>query len=251
MMTIARYTLIEALRSKVLWLALLLAVLGFGFSLFLQQISVTESRQIQSGTLAMTYRLGAIFILCSFVVSGMLRDYHDKSLEFFLAMPMSRASYCFGRLAGYAACSLILAMLLCIPLLWSNAAGTVLLWGVSLFLELALMGSVSFFFAVTLTQAPFALAAVFGFYLLARAMGTLILIVNGPLAGHDLPQRIGSMALSAIGFLLPRLDEFTRTAWLVYPGSGWHELLSVAIQTAIYSILVSSAALFDFYRREL
>lgn len=251
MMTIARYTLIEALRSKVLWLALLLAVLGFGFSLFLQQIAVTESRQIQSGALAMIYRLGAVFILCSFVVSGMLRDYHDKALEFFLAMPMSRASYGFGKLSGYAACSLILSILLCIPLLWSNAAGTVLLWGVSLFLELVLMSSVSFFFAITLTQMPSAFAAAFGFYLLSRAMGTLILIVNGPLAGHDLLRRIGSMVLSAIGFLLPRLDEFTRTAWLVYPGSDWHELLSVAAQTAIYSVLISSAALFDFYRREL
>lgn len=250
-LTIARYTLLEALCNRLLWLVLLNIVLGFGFSFFLRQIAVTESHQIQLGTLAVLYRLGAVFVVASFVIAGMLREYHDKGLEFFLAMPMTRAVYFFGKLAGYAACSLLLAVLYALPLVWGNAAGPVLLWGVSLFLELLLVSTVSFFFAITLTQVPSALAAVFGFYFLSRSMGTLRLIMNGPLADHGFFQKIVDMMISGIGFFLPSLDGFTQTAWLVYPGSNWHELGPVALQTAIYVPLVSSAALFDFYRRNL
>ena len=251
MSAIAIYTLLDVLRNRALWLALLLAVVGICLSLFLQQVAVTQSVQIQSGTLALIERTGSVFILVSVVLSGMIRDYHDKSLEFFLAMPISRADYLFGRWSGYAAFSLMLAALLSIPLLWSSPSQTVLIWGASLFFELVLMSSVSLFFSITLTQMPAALAGVLGFYLLSRSMGTLLLIMNGPLADHGLLQKVTNSVLSSIGYFLPRLDEFTRTAWLVYPSPQWHELLFVAVQTGIYSALMCCAALFDFYRREV
>lgn len=252
MMTIAGFTLIEALRSRVLRLALLVAFLGFFFSLFLQQIAITESRQIQSGALAVTARLGGVFVIVSFAVSGMLREYQEKGLEFFLAMAIGRTRYFFGKLMGYAACSLMLSVLLCLPMLWSNAVEPVLIWGISLFLELLLMSSVSLFFSITLVQLPAALVAVSGFYLLSRSMGTLMLIMNGPLSDHGLLQSITDGMISVIGFLLPSLDEFTKTAWLVYPAeSNWRELFPVFLQTVIYLMLMSSAALFDFQRREI
>ncbi|MBY0578775.1 MAG: ABC transporter permease [Burkholderiales bacterium] len=249
--TIARYTLLEALCNRLLWLVLLSVFLGLGFSLFLQQIALIESRQIQLGALAVLYRLFAVFFLASFVIAGMLREYHDKGVEFFLAMPMTRSIYFFGKLLGYATASFLLATLYSLPLFWGNEMGSVLLWGISLFLELLLMGSVSFFFAITLTQIPSAMAAVFGFYLLSRSMGTLSLIMNGPLAAHDFMQEIVDMTISGVGFFIPRLDGYTQTSWLIYPGSSWHELLPVALQTAIYMTLVSSAALFDFCRKNL
>lgn len=249
--TLARYTLIEALRNRLLWLAVLSIFIGFGFSYFLQQIAVTESRQIQSGALAAVYRLFAVFIMASFVISGTLREYHDKGLEFFLAMAMTRSTYFFGKLLGYCACSLVIAVLYCVPMFLGSAVEPSLLWGISLFLELLLMSAVSFFFAITLTQMPSALAAILGFYLLSRSMGTLLTLMHGPLADHGGVQNAVDMAITGIGFCIPRLDAFTQTAWLVYPGANWHELLPIALQTAIYVPLVSSAALFDFYRRNL
>lgn len=251
MKSIASYTLLEIARSKAFWLVLLLASLGFCFSLFLQQVAVTEARQIQAGTSALIERIGGIFVLVSVVLSGMIRDHHDKSLEFFLAMPMSRADYFFGRLSGYVAFSLMLAVLLSIPLLWNCSGKAVLAWGISLLFELILMSSVSLFFSITLTQMPAALAAVLGFYLLSRSMGALLLIMKGPLADHGILEQAANAVLASIGHFLPRLDEFTKTAWLVYPGFQWRELLPVAVQTCIYSALMWSAALFDFYRREI
>lgn len=251
MMTIASYTLIEALRNRMLWIVALIAILGFCLSLFLQQIAIAESRQIQSGALALTIRLGGVFVMSSFVVTGMLREYHDKGLEFFLAMPMDRVSYFLGKLLGYAACSLMLAAILGAPLFWSSTTKTVLIWGISLFFELLTVSSASLFFSLSLKQIPAALAAVFGFYLLSRIMGTLVLIMHGPLSDHGLLHGILDAAISSIGFFLPHLDDFARTAWIVYPEPGWRDLLPSAAQAAIYVILMSCASLFDFYRREL
>ena len=251
-MVIAGLTLLEALRSRVIWLCLLIAFLGFALSIFLQQISIAEGRQIQSGAAAVTFRLGGVFVMISLVISGMLREYADKGTEFFLAMAIDRTSYLLGKLLGYAACSLILAILLCLPLLWSNDLKPVSIWGISLFLELLLMSSVSLFFSATLVQLPLALAAASGFYMLSRITGTLTLIMNGPLSDHRPVSRIADAIFSGIAFLLPDLDLFTKTAWLVYPPeSDWNALLPVLCQTVIYLMLTSSAALYDFQRREL
>lgn len=51
--------------------------------------------------------------------------------------------------------------------------------------------------------------------------------------------------------MLPRLDDFTRTDWLVYHSGGWAALGPLAAQTLIYLALLTAAALFDLYSRNL
>ncbi|HQT25175.1 MAG TPA: ABC transporter permease, partial [Burkholderiales bacterium] len=177
--------------------------------------------------------------------------YQEKGLEFFLALSMGRTRYFFGKLLGYASCSLLLAMLFSMPFFLSNSPSAVSIWGISLFLELLLMSAVSLFFSISLTQMPLALAAVSGFYLLSRSMGTIVLIMKGPLANHGLLQGVADRMISLIACLLPTLDDFTRTAWLVYPEPKWQVLLPVFSQTAIYLLLMCAAALYDFHRREI
>ena len=60
---IARYTLLEALRNRLLWLALILVAAGLAFTQFLQQVAITESNQIQAALLAALLRVGAVFML--------------------------------------------------------------------------------------------------------------------------------------------------------------------------------------------
>ena len=60
---IARYTLLEAQRNRLLWLALILVAAGLVFAQFLQQVAITESNQIQAALLAALLRVGAVFML--------------------------------------------------------------------------------------------------------------------------------------------------------------------------------------------
>ena len=125
------------------------------------------------------------------------------------------------------------------------------LWAASLLGELWIVAAFSLLCAASLQQALPALAATGGFYVLARTVGSLQLLAHGPLTGHSWPQQAMTGAIDVLALLLPRLDDFTRTEWLLYATGDWQALAGVAAQTAIYVALLASCALCDFYRRNI
>jgi ABC-type transport system involved in multi-copper enzyme maturation permease subunit len=250
-LAIARYTWMEARRNRLIWLAAIVLVIGLGLSSLLSQSAITETREIQLAVMASLYRLAAVFMVCAFIITSMVRENADKTLELFLAMPLPRSAFLLGRLAGFSLCALVLAGLAAAPLFALAEPRTVALWAASLAGELLLMSSMAMFCVITLTQVLPSLAATFAFYVLARSMAALQLVGAGPLAEDTLPNQVVNGVLSAIAFVLPRLDAFTQTAWLVYTPPGAAELMQVAGQTAVYFALLTAAALFDFYRKSL
>ena len=247
---IARYTLLEALRNRLLWLTLILVAAGLVFTQFLQQVAITESNQIQVALLAALVRMGAVCILASFVVTSMVREFNDKVVELILSRPIPRSSYFFGKLAGYAMVALVLALIFSLPLALFAPAPQVALWGLSLACELLIVTCVSLFCVLSLTQVISALAAVTGFYLLARAIGALQIIAANPLSDSALlSQQFMNLAVDAIAFLLPGLDRMTQTGWLIYNAPTAAEIASLLAQSAVYLLLLCGAALFDLQRK--
>ena len=61
--TIAFYTLLESPANRLMWLFVLVALIGIAISGFLQEIAITESRQIQVALLAAFLRFSAVFLL--------------------------------------------------------------------------------------------------------------------------------------------------------------------------------------------
>lgn len=247
---IARYTLLEALRNRLLWLALILVAAGLAFTQFLQQVAITESSQIQAALLAALLRVGAVFMLASFVVTSMVREFNDKVMELVLSRPLRRSSYFLGKLAGYAAVALALALLFSLPLALFAPAARIALWSLSLACELLLVAAFALFCVLTLTQVTSALAAVAGFYLLARSIGALQIMAANPLSGGpSFGQQAVNAIVDAIAFLLPGLDRMTQTGWLIYAAPTAAEVLQLLAQTAVYAILLCAAALFDLQRK--
>ena len=182
---IARYTLLEALRNRLLWLALILVAAGLAFTQFLQQVAITESNQIQAALLAAVLRIGAVFMLAGFVVTSMVREFNDKVMELILSRPLRRSSYFFGKLAGYAAVALALALIASLPLALFAPPARVALWGLSLACELLIVTAFALFCVFSLTQVMSALAAVAGFYLLSRSISALQIMAANPLIGSQ------------------------------------------------------------------
>ena len=247
---IARYTLLEGLRNRLLWLALILVAAGLAFTQFLQQVAITESSQIQAALLAALLRFGSVFMLASFVVTSMVREFNDKVMELILSRPLHRSSYFFGKLAGYAAIALALALLSSVPLALFVPAPQVALWGLSLACELLIVTAFSLFCVLSLTQVISALAAVAGFYLLSRSISALQIMGGNPLSDvFTLGQQLVNFAIDAIAFLLPGLDRMTQTGWLIYSAPTQAEIMAVLAQTAVYVLLLCGAALFDLQRK--
>ncbi|MGK5078939.1 ABC transporter permease subunit [Janthinobacterium sp. HLX7-2] len=248
---IARYTVLEALRSRLLWLFVLAACGAAGLASFLQQLALTESGAVQAALLAAMLRLASVFLLVTFIVTSMAREAADKGLELLLALPMPRAAYLLGKLLGYGALAGVPAVLFGLLMALFAAPAQSALWALSLLGELWIVATFSLLCVASLQQALPALAAASGFYVLARMVGSLQLLAHSSLAGQSWPQQAMTGAIDLLALLLPRLDAFTRTEWLLYATGNWQALAGVAAQTAIYVALLASCALCDFYRRNI
>ncbi|WP_245714395.1 ABC transporter permease [Janthinobacterium psychrotolerans] len=245
---IARYTLLEALRSKLPWLFVLAGCAGLALAAFLQQLALTESGATQAAIVSALLRLVAVFLLVSFVVTSLAREAADKGQELLLALAMPRAVYVLGKLAGFGALALLPALLFgLLTALWAAPAQSAL-WAISLLGELWIMAAFSLLCALSLPHALPALAASAGFYVLARGVGSLQLLAHGT-AAHDGSRQAIAHAIDTLALLLPNLDHFTSSEWLLYATGNWQALGLVAAQTAIYVGLLAVCALCDFYRK--
>lgn len=248
-LTIAAYTLLEALRNRLMWLFALAAVAAVGLGGFLNELALTESRQLQAALLAATLRLAAVFLIATFVVTSLVREANDKGLELLLALPIARAAYIFGKLLGFAALAVLPALLFGALFLFFAPLAQSALWSASLLCELWMVAAFSLLCVLGLNQLTPALAATAAFYLLARSIGALQLLSH---AGTPSPsQRAIGLGIDSIAALLPRLDAFTRTEWLVYHTGSAQDALAVATQTILTLALITAAALFDLYRKDL
>jgi ABC-type transport system involved in multi-copper enzyme maturation permease subunit len=247
---IARYTLIEALRNRLLWLVGMVVVAGLCITAFLGQVAITESTQIQAAFLAALLRICAVFIVTSFIVTSMVREANDKGMELLLALPLPRSSYFFGKLAGFALLAASVALLVSLPLVPFASWQSVAAWSASLVCELAIMTALSLFCVISLNHVTGALGAVAGFYVLSRSVSAIQIIAASPLdANGSALQRVTNWAIDLIALLLPRMDSMTSTEWLLYAPPAAGVLGQILLQSMIYVALLCGAALFDLYRK--
>jgi ABC-type transport system involved in multi-copper enzyme maturation permease subunit len=246
--SLARTTLLEAVRNRLLWLTVVVVVIAFGLAQFLNQVAIAETREIQTALLAAPLRVAAVFILAVFVVTSMVREASDKVTDLLLSLPVPRSTYFLGKLCGFALVAVILALLCALPLSLLAKPSGLALWTASLVCELLIVAATSLFCVLTLAQIVPAIAAVAGFYLLSRSVAALQIIAAAPLHEPTPIDRAVKAVVDGIALLLPGLDSMTQTTWLL-AGAPAHVSVAVFAQTAIYLALICSAALFDLHRK--
>jgi len=249
--TIAYFTFLEAARARLTRLVLLVLLVAFAGSVFLQAIAIADSQRIQTAFLAAMLRPAGIFVLSLFIISSLSREFNEKGLELILSLDIPRASYVLGKLLGFMGIGLLLAAAIALLLFAFAPAGQVAMWSISLLCELWIMTALSLFCIFTFSQIMPAMSMVLGFYLLARSISAILLIGHTPLNADGVAQQFMVHAIDTIALLLPRLDAFTQTAWLVNSSGHWDQLGPIALQTLIYLALLVAGALFDLSRKNL
>lgn len=249
-LTISKFTIIESMRNRLLWLSLLVIAISFALVEFIGDLALTEHRATQIAILAAFLRLSAVVIITMFVVSSTVRELQDKTLEMILAMPIQRGVYYLGKLTGFVQVSLVIALIFTSMLFLYAPAEQVAIWGLSLFLELILVVALGLVMLFTFKQIPSALTGVFIIYAASRTATSIYLMAEYPIIPHTtIGQKFMNEFVQVLTWLLPDLHRFTQTEWLVYGTGNWALLLPVFSQTAIYLALLSAIALFDFYRK--
>src|SRR5712675_2738906 len=225
--SLARATLIEAVRNRLVWLAVVVVVIAFGLAQFLNQVAITESREIQTALLAAPLRVAAVFIVAVFVITSMVRELSDKVTELLLSLPAPRSAYFFGKFSGYALVATVLALLSALPLVpFANSQGLVF-WTLSLICELLIVAAMSLFCVLSFSQVVPAFAAVAGFYLLSRSVAAIQTIAGATPQDPTFSDRAVKTIVDLIALLLPALDGMTQTPWLLGPAPGASALGSV------------------------
>jgi len=251
-LTLARFVMVEGVRSGLPVLAICALGIGVGLAGFLSHLALTESTTLQIGILAAFFRITTVSLLAAFVITSMVRESNDKGMELLLSLPISRTSYYLGKLVGFVACGGLLAVVFSLAMLFWSTPVAVGVWFVSLTLELSLVAVVSLFFVITMANVVPALAAVAGCYFLGRVIASIQSIGGSPLAVEPgALQQLAVNGIDLVALFLPPLEKVTQTAWLMYSVPPIGELLQLAGLLIVYGALVLAAGLFDFHRRNL
>lgn len=248
---IAYYTLLESVRNRLAWLLVAVALAAVGLTGFVNQLAITESAQVQAALIGAFLRLSAVFIVLTLVVTSLLREFNERGLELILGLALPRFAYLLGKLLGYIGVALAPALLFGLLAALYAPPLQAALWGVSLFCELALVAGIGLLCALTFRQVVVALGAGAAIYLGARSMTALQAIGQASGAEPGVSQKVIDGVFNAAGAILPRLDEFTRSDWLVYHSGSVGALRDIALQSLIFVVLASGVALFDFYRKNI
>lgn len=247
---IARYTLLEALRTRLPALTLLALAGITACSFFVESIAITDSARIRTGFYAGAARWVLVFVVAFHVLAAVAREFHDKGLDVLLALDLPRSHYVLGRLAGFLAVAALLACAACVPLAGSVPSAALAQWGVSLGFELAIVVALALLAAVTFTQVPPAAAFVAGFYVLARALTAMRLMSENPISGADTVLHQGMrLFVEMLALLVPAFGGWTSTGWLLDQAASWHSVAAIAAQGVVYVALLAGAAMFDLYRK--
>ena len=252
LVAVVRFTLLEACRSPLPWL--LLAALGCALAAsgFAASLALTEGARFQAALLGGGVRIAWVFILAVYVIASLAREMNERGFEVALGLELDRATWVLGKLAGFLLPALASTLLL-LPVLATIAspAGAAA-WCLSLAFELAIVVAAALFFALSLGSVPAATVLTAGFYLLARTIDALLLIVSSsPLIAPGVWRAFAESALGVFAWLLPALGRFAQGNWLTDQVPTAPVLALMGLQCAAYVALLSAAALVDFHRRDL
>ena len=249
-LTIARITFLEALRSRMTWVAIVAMGVAFGVAQFLSQVAMIELAQIQTAIMAVMLRATGVFLVSAFCITSLAREANDKIVEFFLSQPAARSQYYLGKITGCAAVALALAAGFSVPLAIYSPISQVAIWGASLACELLIVAAISVFCAISLTHVIAAFAATAGFYLLARSISAMQIIAATPISIEtSWTDDVFRWIVDAIALMMPNLDRMTLTSWLTDQGPTMGEISQWATQTVVYLLLIGAATMVDLYRK--
>jgi ABC-type transport system involved in multi-copper enzyme maturation permease subunit len=248
--TIARYTVLEAHRTRLPLLGAVVIAILLAASFFVREIAVTESARFQIGFYAATARFAVVFIAALFAIASIAREFQDKGLDVALALDLPRSHYIVGKMAGFLAIAAILACAAGLPLTALAPFDAVAAWSLSLACELAIVLALSLFCAVTFNQLMPAASIVIAFYVFARALTAVRLISANPIADAGaLSHRVMAWLIESLAFVLPALDRWAQTEMLLGRPLSWPAVLEVAAHTALFVVILTAAAVFDMHRR--
>ena len=248
-----RYVLLTATRDR-LFFGLLVAVLAAAYiSSVLGSTAMLEPEQMMLSFTAASARVIIMVGIIVFIGFHMRNAFDAKEIDVLLSRPISRTTLVLSYWLGFAAVATLLvvptvALMYFLKVL--NMTGYYL-WALSLLLESWLVVSIALFASLTIRSGVGTVLASLAIYTLSRMMGFFVSTTKSGILFHQEEANIASTWLmKIISIVVPRLDFFAHSNWLIYGAKSYDDLFLFLVQGAVFIPLLIVAAVIDFKRKQ-
>ncbi len=254
MKTVIRYTLLTASRDLLFIGLCAMTLLAYGFSVFVGTTALVEQSQMSLAYFAGSSRIIIVTGLVVFVCFHVRRAFENREVESILSKPISRSSFVIAYWLGFAVMAVLAVVPAIIIIYFLNTPNLLGLayWAVSLILEIALVTAFALLASLIMKSAVSSVMSACAFYLASRLMGFFVAAMDSPasLMGDGKLSVILSGVLKFISTLLPRLDMFAKSEWLIYGVADQKDLWIFPAQSLVYIAFLLAIAVFDFRRKQ-
>jgi ABC-type transport system involved in multi-copper enzyme maturation permease subunit len=253
MKAILKYILLSAIRDW-FFIGLFLAIFSaFAVSSLVGFTTTTEEYSMQLVVFAGTARIILVCGMIIFICFHINRSFENKEINFILAKDISREKFIFSYWLGFNIIAFIFIVMIALIIAIFSKYNTLgyLQWLLSIIFETVIMSMFSVLSILILKSAVFSIFTGFGFYLISRLMGFFINIM---LVGSG--NKVYGAILDGVHWItrfissvIPRLDLFGQTKWLVY-GPEVNVLYIILLQFVIYVPIMFMVAFYDFKKKQ-
>lgn len=242
-----RYILLTAQRDFLFFALAISLLASVTLAIFLGSNSVSEQSETSMVFAASVVRGVLVLGLTIFTAFSISRFFDNREIDLMLVRPVSRSKFVFSFWIGFSMVALLFVIFSSILLFLFSSPNIegFLFWSFSLLLECMTVLALTMASALILRSAVSSVLLSLGFYILSRLGGFVMMIVTKP--G---PETIENNLFYAISAIIPRLDFFAKTEWLVYGIGEKAEIIRFMLQAAAFIILLLAIAIFDFKRKE-
>ena len=245
---LARLTLLEARRTAVGKAALAAIAMAICLALFAGRVVLIDQERATVVAYAVTVRLALVLILGLAIIANTTRDLNERIIDNFLALPLTRLQYAFGKWLGWSLVAVLYALAAGLPLLAFSSAPGRLQWTLSFAAEAVVVASLALLLALALGRIVTAMLAFCSMYLFARVSALLLLLsANMGADQGSVVDRVSARYLELAGHLVPRMDRFAETAWL---SGGPIRFGPDLLQAGVYIALLGAVAHLELRRKQ-
>ncbi len=253
MYTTMRFMFLTAIRDRLFPAIIVLILAMIGITMALSETAMLEEHfmhlAMSAGIARIILNIGIALFVC-FHIRSM---YDTREIDVMLSRPVSRPALVAGFWAGFAlvALAMVAALTVCLAVISPHSIFSLIVWSGTLLLESWIVISIGLFASLTNKSAVTSVMVCFTLYVLGRLMAFFVATANARMSFEE-PWLNNTMKyiIEFVSILMPRLDMFAHTEWLIYGMPSLATLAFPVIQCIIFVPFVLSLAVIDFNRKQ-
>ena len=251
MYTNIRYILLTAMRDWLFWVLLVGVLSAASIAGLLGSTAFLETQEMTITYAAGSSRVMLMLGLIVFVCFHIRNAFETKEIDVILSRPISRATLVVAYWLGFmlVAVILMLPIIVVIGLIGAPSMSGFVMWSISLIMEAGIVVSLALFSAFALRSAVTSVLGCMGLYVVSRMMVFFVMTAENPMF-NNLQYIWLRFLLQGISSIVPRLDFFGKTEWLVYGLKTSTDWQVFGLQAAIFVPLLIVASILDFRRKQ-